>query len=597
MKSIVNRRGLGRTTTKHDGASHTDIDQKPDDAVVTNSEVMPAVNSKQGSSFNVLLNLKENGVLLSDREDLGLLDRRSSSSSTLSASSSAGSTSNSASKSSRRKKKSPNTITTYEYTAKAAQNSRPNTPIQSSPLTLHSKFSNLEVPLQFPTNSQFNENTPAIKNLSAKPNSQQTAPPPLLKQQSSPQSISTLLADQPFTAKWKNWWVRTFWTVIMISGFISILMAGHAWVIALVTVIQTIVYREVISIGVQPSKERHLPWFRSLHWYFLGSTNYFLYGESLIHYFKPVVFVDAFLMPLANHHRFISFLLYCLGLVNFVLNLKKGNYKFQFSHFCWTHMALLLVAVQSHFIVNNIFEGLIWFVLPVSLVICNDIMAYICGFFWGRTPLIRLSPKKTWEGFIGGFIITFIFAFFISAVLASGSYMTCPMKNFQTNMNSGHTCPVNPVFVSRDMYIFPAVTGLIRWLSMPITILLPSIMPAPLVIRSFSIMPLQFHALLLACFASLIAPFGGFFASGVKRAFKIKDFGDSIPGHGGLTDRMDCQFIMGVFSFIYFQSFIGTTGVTVGTVLQSAVSYLSIADQVELHRRLTQYLAGQGVDV
>ncbi|XJO78396.1 hypothetical protein BDV3_002844 [Batrachochytrium dendrobatidis] len=122
-------------------------------------------------------------------------------------------------------------------------------------------------------------------------------------------------------------------------------------------------------------------------------------------------------------------------------------------------------------------------------------------------------------------------------------------------------------------------------------------MPAPLVIRSFSIMPLQFHALLLACFASLIAPFGGFFASGVKRAFKIKDFGDSIPGHGGLTDRMDCQFIMGVFSFIYFQSFIGTTGVTVGTVLQSAVSYLSIADQVELHRRLTQYLAGQGVDV
>jgi hypothetical protein len=28
----------------------------------------------------------------------------------------------------------------------------------------------------------------------------------------------------------------------------------------------------------------------------------------------------------------------------------------------------------------------------------------------------------------------------------------------------------------------------------------------------------------------LIAPFGGFFASGVKRAFKIKDFSDSIPG-------------------------------------------------------------------
>lgn len=52
---------------------------------------------------------------------------------------------------------------------------------------------------------------------------------------------------------------------------------------------------------------------------------------------------------------------------------------------------------------------------------------------------------------------------------------------------------------------------------------------------------LQLHALVMAIFASVIAPFGGFFASGFKRSFKIKDFGDSIPGHGGMTDRMDCQ--------------------------------------------------------
>lgn len=51
----------------------------------------------------------------------------------------------------------------------------------------------------------------------------------------------------------------------------------------------------------------------------------------------------------------------------------------------------------------------------------------------------------------------------------------------------------------------------------------------------------QLHAIVLAMFASIIAPFGGFFASGFKRSFKIKDFGDSIPGHGGMTDRMDCQ--------------------------------------------------------
>lgn len=70
------------------------------------------------------------------------------------------------------------------------------------------------------------------------------------------------------------------------------------------------------------------------------------------------------------------------------------------------------------------------------------------------------------------------------------------------------------------------------------------------------IAPVQLHALVMACFASLIAPFGGFFASGVKRAFNVKDFGHSIPGHGGMTDRMDCQFLMGFFSYMYYQSFI-----------------------------------------
>ncbi|KAI8924345.1 phosphatidate cytidylyltransferase [Entophlyctis helioformis] len=355
----------------------------------------------------------------------------------------------------------------------------------------------------------------------------------------------------------------------MIGGFAAILMAGHVWVIALVGAIQAIVYREVINIGILPSRERKLPWLRSLHWYFLVSTNYFLYGESIIHYFKPLVFVDAFLMPLATHHRIISFLLYCGGLVLF-----------------------------SHFIVNNIFEGLIWFVLPVSLVICNDIMAYVCGFFWGRTPLIQLSPKKTWEGFIGGFIFTFIFAFFISSVFASYNYLICPMDSITTNMGTAVNCPVNPVFVTVPYDLPAQATGLLRWITLFLSTVLPSsVISGPLIIRTVSLMPLQFHALVLAAFASLIAPFGGFFASGVKRAFKIKDFGDSIPGHGGLTDRMDCQFIMGVFSFIYIQSFIGTGGITAGAVLQTAVTYLTLDEQLELYRQLGEALTGQGVQL
>lgn len=54
----------------------------------------------------------------------------------------------------------------------------------------------------------------------------------------------------------------------------------------------------------------------------------------------------------------------------------------------------------------------------------------------------------------------------------------------------------------------------------------------------------QLHSLMLAFFASFIAPFSGFLASGFKRVLDIKDFADTIPGHGGLTDRFDCHTFM-----------------------------------------------------
>ena len=40
-------------------------------------------------------------------------------------------------------------------------------------------------------------------------------------------------------------------------------------------------------------------------------------------------------------------------------------------------------------------------------------MAYIFGISFGKTQLIELSPKKTWEGFIGGSVSTLIAAFLV----------------------------------------------------------------------------------------------------------------------------------------------------------------------------------------
>jgi phosphatidate cytidylyltransferase len=105
---------------------------------------------------------------------------------------------------------------------------------------------------------------------------------------------------------------------------------------------------------------------------------------------------------------------------------------------------------------------------------------------------------------------------------------------------------------------------------------------------------LQFHILILATFASLIAPFGGFFASGIKRTFHIKDFGDSIPGHGGITDRMDCQFIMGTLAFMYYQGFITIHKATIGGVIETAITGLTLEEQMEVILRLSKHLVNQG---
>ncbi|CAB1322460.1 unnamed protein product [Coregonus sp. 'balchen'] len=254
--------------------------------------------------------------------------------------------------------------------------------------------------------------------------------------------------------------------------------------------------------------------------YFLICVNYFFYGETLAEYFGALVQREDSLQFLVRYHRFISFAFYLAGFCMFVLSLVKKHYRLQFYMFAWTHVTLLIVVTQSHLVIQNLFEGMIWFIVPISIVICNDIMAYLFGFFFGRTPLIKLSPKKTWEGFIGGFFGTLVFGFILAYLLAQFQYFVCPVEyNSETNRFTAE-CEPSDIFKTVNLY------------------------------------PYQIHSVALSTFGSLIGPFGGFFASGFKRAFKIKDFADTIPGHGGIMDRFDCQYLMATFTHVYIASFI-----------------------------------------
>lgn len=113
----------------------------------------------------------------------------------------------------------------------------------------------------------------------------------------------------------------------------------------------------------------------------------------------------------------------------------------------------------------------------------NDLGAYFTGVLFGKHAMNkRISPHKTWEGFVGGIvfsmIITLLFTFVADAC--------------------GH--PVVDGYVDIE-----------HW----------------------------YYVLICSIVLPLVGVLGDLSFSAIKRHYNIKDFGKEIPGHGGFLDRLD----------------------------------------------------------
>ncbi|XP_043677160.1 phosphatidate cytidylyltransferase, photoreceptor-specific isoform X3 [Vespula pensylvanica] len=390
-----------------------------------------------------------------------------------------------------------------------------------------------------------------------------------------PQILNPVLSG--LSDRWKNWIIRSISTSVMIAVFGFIIYGGPLVLMITTLIVQVKCFEEIINIGYAVYRIHGLPWFRSLSWYFLITSNYFFYGENLMDYFAVVINQTEYLRVLVTYHRFISFCLYIVGFVWFVLSLVKKYYMKQFSLFAWTHVALLIVVTQSYLIIQNIFQGLIWFIVPVSMIVINDVMAYMFGFFFGRTPLIKLSPKKTWEGFIGGGISTVFLGLLMSYVMCQYRYFICPIEYSEVLGRMTMDCEPSSLFQPQEYLLpksFQVITRMINGK------------------ETLTLYPFLLHSLSMSIFSSVIGPFGGFFASGFKRAFKIKDFGDVIPGHGGIMDRFDCQYLMATFVNVYISSFIQTASPQ--KLLQQVYS-LKPEQQLQLFQSLKDSLENRGL--
>jgi phosphatidate cytidylyltransferase len=329
--------------------------------------------------------------------------------------------------------------------------------------------------------------------------------------------------------------------------------------------------------------EDQIPLFRTTQWMWFVVASFYTYGDFVLDMIQSNHQLH-YLIPYAQYLGTISFVLYSTTFVLTISTLQREKIRFQINQLCWTILVLCLTIGQLKYVMHNVFNGLIWFVLPCCLVFTNDIMAYVSGMLWGRKfiqrPFIRFSPNKTWEGFIGGWFFTVITAWHLAALLAQYKWMTCPTNEFRL-VPVELDCKIDPIFHQAQAYIpsqvfelFPQhlvkmIPGVVQICKGANATLAKCVSGEEtqlhhhfeMTLRNYY--PIQAHAVWLAMFASLVAPFGGFLASAIKRAYGVKDFDSIIPGHGGVMDRMDCQFLMALCTWVHYNTFVKLATISV----------------------------------
>ena len=364
--------------------------------------------------------------------------------------------------------------------------------------------------------------------------------------------------------KWNDLKVRVKWSLLMASFFFLILFMGHIYSSIMVAVIVIAIFYELIDIPSFKDRNSEIKNYHFISWYILTLGMYYFYINILK---DKISFLTQYTIfyYLLKYHKFICYMLYCLGFLLFLTSLKKGYYKYQFRQFAYVHIIFMIFGYFSSMIISNIFNGIIWFLLPVSCVVINDITAYFWGRMCGKHPLSSLSPKKTWEGFIGAFFSTLIWCYFYTLLLSKFKMFLCPMQTitlvpFKLNTLN---CDVSELLKTYE-FSFSILNKVFK----------------------FSLTNIQFHSLSIGLFASSIAPLGGLFASGFKRSMKIKDFADTIPGHGGVTDRMDCQILNGAFVYVYLNQFVFYDGAKIINSILKKIMKLNYEEQLAIYEKL-----------
>ena len=127
----------------------------------------------------------------------------------------------------------------------------------------------------------------------------------------------------------------------------------------------------------------------------------------------------------------------------FVGTLQRGAFRYQFRRFAFASLIAIMTSYVGCCLGALIQFGRVWALIVPMIVACNDTMAYFSGVTMGRTTLITLSPNKTLEGFVGGALFTFAFAFINIPYVFKVEWLVCPYDKFTLSPFENTTCVVN----------------------------------------------------------------------------------------------------------------------------------------------------------
>jgi len=424
-----------------------------------------------------------------------------------------------------------------------------------------------------------------------------------------PMSESAVKKDE---SKLKKIFVRLFFGILMVFIFLFHLYIGHIYLCGLIFFTEVMLFRELVKVRYNNFFhiiEETIPLFRTTQWLWFWTSIFYTYSDFVVEVIKGNTSLH-YLLSYARFHTGFAFLLYSGTFVLTIATIQPGYIRFQINQLCWTILVLCLTVGQLKYIMHNVYNGLFWFTLPIMLVVSNDSFAWLAGITCGRKfirrEFISISPNKTWEGFIGGWIGTMIFGWHLAKFMAKWTWMICPETTFSL-LPKPLECEPNPVFLPATN-IFPSQVfelvphGLAHMIPGVVNICmvdgdatnltacvsgeeLHSHHHFELVIKD--LYPVQIHALGLSLFASFVAPFGGFLASAIKRAYELKDFASFIPGHGGMMDRMDCQLLMALCTWVHYNTFVTMATVSVPKMIYM-YKLLKDSEQEDFLRKVSE---------